>query len=65
MHQVYDVAHNVAKEETHAAPGGAPGTTVRVLVHRKGATRAFSPGHPDVPRRCACHARPWHACRAH
>jgi tRNA-splicing ligase RtcB (3'-phosphate/5'-hydroxy nucleic acid ligase) len=39
--QVYDVAHNVAKRERH---GGR-----EVLVHRKGATRAFPPGHPDVP----------------
>lgn len=39
--QVYDVAHNVAKVERH---GGR-----ELLVHRKGATRAFPPGHPDVP----------------
>jgi tRNA-splicing ligase RtcB (3'-phosphate/5'-hydroxy nucleic acid ligase) len=39
--QVYDVAHNVAKVETH---GGR-----RVLVHRKGATRAFPAGHPELP----------------
>src|SRR6266498_707527 len=39
--QVYDVAHNVAKPERH---GGRD-----VLVHRKGATRAFPPGNPDVP----------------
>jgi tRNA-splicing ligase RtcB len=38
---VYDVAHNVAKLEEHA------GKTV--CVHRKGATRAFPPGHPDIP----------------
>lgn len=39
--QVYDVAHNIAKLETH---GG------RLLcVHRKGATRAFSAGSPDIP----------------
>jgi tRNA-splicing ligase RtcB len=42
---VYDVAHNIAKFETHAV-GGAQ---VRCLVHRKGATRAFPPGHRDVP----------------
>jgi tRNA-splicing ligase RtcB len=40
---VYDVCHNIAKWETH---GGA-----RVCVHRKGATRAFGPGHADVPER--------------
>jgi tRNA-splicing ligase RtcB len=39
--QVYDVAHNVAKIERH---GGRD-----VCVHRKGATRAFRPGSPDVP----------------
>jgi tRNA-splicing ligase RtcB (3'-phosphate/5'-hydroxy nucleic acid ligase) len=39
--QVYDVAHNVAKVETH---GGR-----RVCVHRKGATRAFPPGSSDIP----------------
>jgi tRNA-splicing ligase RtcB len=40
-HTVYDVAHNVAKLEQH---GGAT-----VCVHRKGATRAFPPGHPEIP----------------
>jgi tRNA-splicing ligase RtcB len=39
--QVYDVAHNVAKVERH---GGR-----EVLVHRKGATRAFPPGSPEIP----------------
>ncbi|MFD1514675.1 RtcB family protein [Halomarina rubra] len=42
---VYDVCHNVAKEETHTVDG----EDVEVLVHRKGATRAFPAGHPDVP----------------
>jgi tRNA-splicing ligase RtcB len=42
---VYDVAHNIAKFESHAVSTG----TVRCLVHRKGATRAFPPGHADVP----------------
>jgi tRNA-splicing ligase RtcB (3'-phosphate/5'-hydroxy nucleic acid ligase) len=41
MHQVYDVAHNIATVEEH---GGK-----RLLVHRKGSTRAFPPGHPDLP----------------
>jgi tRNA-splicing ligase RtcB len=40
---VYDVAHNMAKVEDH---GGE-----RVVVHRKGATRAFGPGHPETPER--------------
>ena len=42
---VYDVAHNTAKFERHAV-GGKPRT---LLVHRKGATRAFPPGHPELP----------------
>lgn len=45
LHLVYDVAHNIAKFETHATSAGP----VRCLVHRKGATRAFPAGHPDVP----------------
>jgi tRNA-splicing ligase RtcB len=42
---VYDVCHNIAKWETHPVAG----TERRLCVHRKGATRAFPPGHPDVP----------------
>jgi tRNA-splicing ligase RtcB len=42
---VYDVCHNIAKLETHTVDG----TARRVLVHRKGATRAFPAGHPEVP----------------
>ena len=45
MRQVYDVAHNTAKLETHEI-GGKPR---QVLVHRKGATRAFAPGMEDLP----------------
>jgi len=45
MHLVYDVAHNIAKIEQHTVDG-RPRT---VCVHRKGATRAFPAGHPDVP----------------
>ena len=41
---VYDVAHNIAKEEDHEVDGRAR----RLLVHRKGATRAFPPGHPEL-----------------
>ena len=45
MDLVYDVAHNIAKLERHRVAGRE-----RVLcVHRKGATRAFPPGHPEVP----------------
>ena len=47
MHLVYDVAHNIAKIEQHRVNG----KEMTVCVHRKGATRAFPPGHPDVPRR--------------
>jgi tRNA-splicing ligase RtcB len=43
---LYDVCHNVAKLEEHSVDGGPPR---RVLVHRKGATRAFGPGDPRVP----------------
>ena len=42
---VYDVCHNIAKIEEHLVSG----TARRLCVHRKGATRAFPPGHPDVP----------------
>jgi len=42
---VYDVCHNVAKQETHEFEG----RRVDVMVHRKGATRAFPAGHPEVP----------------
>ena len=42
---VYDVAHNIAKVETH----NIDGSQKKVWVHRKGATRAFPAGHPDVP----------------
>jgi tRNA-splicing ligase RtcB len=47
MHLLYDVAHNIGKLEVHDVGG----TTKKVLVHRKGATRAFGPGHKDVPER--------------
>ncbi len=43
---VYDVAHNIAKVEEHEVDG----RKVKVVVHRKGATRAFPAGHPDVPK---------------
>jgi tRNA-splicing ligase RtcB len=45
MHLVYDVCHNIAKMETHETPAGRR----RLCVHRKGATRAFPAGHPEVP----------------
>ncbi len=43
LHLIYDVAHNIAKWETHFGR--------RTLVHRKGATRALPAGHPQNPRR--------------
>jgi tRNA-splicing ligase RtcB len=42
---LYDVCHNIAKIERHRIDGG----TETLCVHRKGATRAFGAGHPDVP----------------
>jgi tRNA-splicing ligase RtcB len=42
---VYDVCHNIAKFEEHSVAGRRR----RVCVHRKGATRAFGPGHPALP----------------
>ncbi|MCH7718527.1 MAG: RtcB family protein [Chloroflexi bacterium] len=44
---VYDVAHNIAKIERHRIDG----REVTVCVHRKGATRAFPAGHPELPER--------------
>jgi tRNA-splicing ligase RtcB len=45
LHQVYDIAHNMGKIETHTIGG----RQVKVCVHRKGATRAFGPGSPGLP----------------
>ncbi len=45
MNLVYDVAHNIAKFEEHTMGGDRR----KLWVHRKGATRAFPPGHPEVP----------------
>ncbi len=42
---IYDVAHNIAKIENHEVDGGRK----KVWVHRKGATRAFPPGNPEIP----------------
>jgi tRNA-splicing ligase RtcB len=43
--QIYDIAHNMAKIEKHRIDG----KEVRLCVHRKGATRAFGPGSPELP----------------
>ena len=47
MSLVYDVAHNIAKME----PYDVDGRSCELCVHRKGATRAFPPGHPELPDR--------------
>jgi len=45
MRLVYDVAHNIAKTERHKVDG----KDMMLCVHRKGATRAFPAGSPDLP----------------
>jgi tRNA-splicing ligase RtcB len=47
MSLVYDVSHNLAKIEEYEVDGRKR----KLCVHRKGATRAFGPGHPDIPER--------------
>ncbi len=42
---LYDVSHNTCKEEIHVVAGQQR----RLFVHRKGATRAFGPAHPELP----------------
>ena len=44
---IYDVAHNIAKMETYDVEGKQK----KLCIHRKGATRAFPPGHPELPER--------------
>jgi tRNA-splicing ligase RtcB len=44
---VYDVCHNIGKMEDHEVEG----VRRRLVIHRKGATRAFPPGHPETPAR--------------
>ena len=43
---IYDVAHNIAKVEYHEVEG----KWKKLIVHRKGSTRAFPPGHPEIPK---------------
>lgn len=50
MRQVYDVCHNIAKLEQHTIEGASR----RICVHRKGATRAYPPEHPDL---CAAYRK--------
>lgn len=45
MQLIYDVAHNIVKFEEHEVDG----KKMTLAVHRKGATRAFPPGHPETP----------------
>ena len=45
IYQIYDIAHNMAKIETHDVDG----QQVKLCVHRKGATRAFGPGSTELP----------------
>jgi tRNA-splicing ligase RtcB (3'-phosphate/5'-hydroxy nucleic acid ligase) len=45
MHLIYDVAHNIAKFESF----NVEGKNKLLCIHRKGATRAFGPGHPELP----------------
>ena len=62
---IYDVCHNTAKVERHVVDGDV----MELVVHRKGATRAFGPGAPDLPEayrdgRPARHHRGLHGDRA-
>lgn len=50
LHIVYDVAHNMAKLETYGKE--------QFIVHRKGATRAFGPGHPELPEKYQATGQP-------
>lgn len=51
---VYDVAHNIAKIETHLINNKEK----KVIVHRKGATRAFGPGHPEIAEEYRAYGQP-------
>lgn len=51
---LYDVAHNIAKIETHVVNGQPE----QLIVHRKGATRAFGPGHPEIPEAYRAYGQP-------
>ncbi|HEX9664578.1 MAG TPA: RtcB family protein [Patescibacteria group bacterium] len=47
IHTLYEVAHNTVKVEQHLVDGKKK----KLVVHRKGATRAFGPGHPEIPKK--------------
>lgn len=51
---LYDVAHNIAKIEEHTINGNR----MKLIVHRKGATRAFAPGFEELPERYRKHGQP-------
>jgi tRNA-splicing ligase RtcB len=51
---LYDVSHNTCKEETHDIAGKKR----RLFVHRKGATRAYGPGHPEIPEHLRAAGQP-------
>jgi len=46
LRMIYDVAHNIAKRERHIIEG----REAELMIHRKGATRAFPAGHPGIPK---------------
>jgi tRNA-splicing ligase RtcB len=54
MRQIYDVCHNVAKMERHEIGGRER----EVCIHRKGATRSFGPGRPEIPEVYRPHGQP-------
>jgi len=54
LRTIYDVAHNIAKIETHMIDGEKK----KLCVHRKGATRSFPPGHPDLSENVAKTGQP-------
>lgn len=54
MHMIYDVAHNIAKVEEYEIGG----VRKKVMVHRKGATRALGPGNPDLNERYRPYGQP-------
>ncbi|HIJ59737.1 MAG TPA: RtcB family protein [Nitrospirae bacterium] len=54
MNLIYDVAHNIAKIERHIING----KRCELIIHRKGATRAFNPRHPELPDRYKSYGQP-------
>jgi tRNA-splicing ligase RtcB len=54
LYQVYDLAHNIGKIETHMVEG----ETMQVCIHRKGATRSFGPGTQGLPQEFLASGQP-------